>query len=71
VAAPSSNAVAAPAAASVAPVLNGTAPFHGRHLNARGHRPAKAAHRVSRAHHAAHVASAARRTVSVRITKHR
>jgi hypothetical protein len=71
VASPLSAAVQAPAAASVAPLVSGTAPFHGRHLNSRAHRQAKATHPASKAHQSAHVASAARRTVNVRIDKHR
>ena len=71
VAAPSSAAGQAVAPASAASVVNGSAPFHGRHLS-KGHRHAATSHRpAAGVHHAARVALHRPKAVAVRIAKHR
>jgi hypothetical protein len=51
-------------------VVHGHTPFRGRKLHAKSHRQAKTSHAVSVAHQAARTASPARKTLTVRITKH-
>ncbi len=71
VASPSSNAGPATATSNIAPLISGTTPFHGRHLNARGHRQAKTSHPKSGVHQAARAAAHRPKSVAVRIAKHR
>jgi hypothetical protein len=72
----SSVIVAAPSStvgqANAAPLIGGSAPFHGRHLNAKGRRQSGTSHhRASGVHQAAHEASNRPKKLAIRIAKHR
>ena len=76
VASPSTDAVPAsapvPAPASAAPVITGPSPFSGRHIKAKGHKPAKTAHHAAAVvHHPVRVVKTPPKAEHIRIAKHR